>query len=185
MFEFWVPLVSLVDEAYEPILPLITAHLDWLKASDADGILVMGTTGEFPNFTVSQRQQYLEAVLSVNPGLRVMVNIGAAALGDTLALQAHAINQPGVESLLCMPPFYYPENSVNGLEDYVGVLLDRQPAEIPFYLYHYPKMSQVGISAALLNHFPRLAGLKDTSGDFERIARLRRDCPDKKNICGQ
>ncbi len=183
-FDFHVPVMSLVNARHEPIVPLIEANLAWLKANGAQGLVVMGTTGEFPNFSVAQRERYLEALLSVNPDLPVMVNIGAASMVDALALQAHALSQPGVTSIIWMPPFYYPDTAINGLTRCLDRLLDHQPEHRPFYLYHYPKLSQVSIGADLLENYPRVAGLKDTSGDFDRIGQLVKDFPDKQIFVG-
>jgi 4-hydroxy-tetrahydrodipicolinate synthase len=183
-FQFYVPVLSLINDQYEPLPGMIEAHLNWLKEQGAEGILVMGTTGEFPNFSVAERQRYLDAVLSVNPGLKVMVNVGAASFGDARALQAHALAQSQVTSLLMMPPFYFPDSAINGLDRFVGEILKQQPEAIPFYLYHYPKLSQVSVTIELLTQFPQLAGLKDTSGDFERIGRLVQEFPEKQVFVG-
>ncbi len=171
-FEFIVPLLSLVDDELNPLPELIAAHLYRLKDNGVHGVLVMGTTGEFPGFSVQQRQQYLETVQEVNPGLNVMVNVGAAAFQDVLDLQAHALSQPQVTELLWMPPFYYPGSSVNGLEAMLMEILRKHAEDIPFLVYHYPKMSQVSFEPDFLEKFPQLAGLKDTSGDYDRIGRL-------------
>lgn len=183
-FRVYTPLLSLVDEDYSPQHTLIEAHLNWLKREGTHGLLVMGTTGEFPNFSVSQRQRYLEAVMQHNPGLDVMVNIGAASVEDILALQRHAVSVPGVRSILWMPPFYFPDTEINGLDAMLTRILTHQPAEIPFYLYHYPRMSQVHITPELLERFDRVAGLKDTSGDFDRIGQLVRQFPQKQVFVG-
>ena len=177
-FELIVALLSFVDEQGHPLESLIKAHLDWLKLNGVDGILVAGTTGEFPHMTVEQRQRYLDVVMQHNPGLSVMVQIGTTNLPDTQTLQAHALShQP--TSILWMPPFYYSQPELNGLDMFLQTLLDAQPESIPFYAYHLPKYSGMSIEAEWLNRFDRLAGLKDSSGDFDRIRQLRDDAPDK------
>jgi len=176
-FEWIVPTLTLVDKAYQPLPQMIETHLNWLKSFGVNGILVLGTTGEFPDFSVAQRKAYLEAVLSVNPGLPLTVNIGACALADILELQAHAMAQPGVDSLMWMPPFYFPGSSVNGLIDMLGTILENQPVQKSFYLYHNPNHSQVDISPELLSAFPGITGWKDTSGDMTRIEGLRKQFP--------
>jgi 4-hydroxy-tetrahydrodipicolinate synthase len=183
-FQLYAACLSLVDPHEAPLADLIRAHLLWLRANGVQGILVMGTTGEFPHFSVAQRQRYLETVLEVNPGLEVMVNIGAAAKADILALQAHAVAQPGVVKTLWMPPFYYPGETINGLSPLLNLLLEHQPESIPFYIYHFPKMSQVSITPELLAQFPRVAGIKDTSGDFNRIEALVKQFPEKEFYVG-
>lgn len=183
-FQLWVPVLSLVNKNCSPLEELIHAHLHWLQSCGMQGLLVMGTTGEFPHFSVRERQQYLEATLRQNPGMDVMVNIGSSSLSDVLELQRHALSLQGVQSLLLMPPFYYPEAQVNGLEGMLRIILQEQPAHIPFYLYHYPKMGRISITPALLECFPRIQGLKDTSGDFARIAQLVQQFPERQVFVG-
>lgn len=177
-FELMVALLSFVDEQGQPIESLIKAHLDWLKSNGVDGILVAGTTGEFPHLTVAQRQRYLDVVMAHNPGMDVMVQIGANNLADTMELQAHALTHKP-DSILWMPPFYYSQPELNGLDAFLQALLDAQPETIPFFAYHLPKYSGMSIEAEWLNRFDRLAGLKDSSGDFDRIRQLRDEAPDK------
>lgn len=183
-FESIVPLLSLVDQDGVPLRDLIEAHLAWLKETRIDGVLVMGTTGEFPCFSVEQRKHYLDVVLATQPGVDVMVNIGAASLADTLELQRHAVSHPQVSRLLWMPPFYFPDLEFGSLAPMVSRVLEYQPNNIPLLMYHLPKMSQVNITPELLNTFSRLAGLKDSSGDFERIAHVRQACPQKQLYVG-
>lgn len=176
-FQFHVAVLSLLDADFNPLEDLIAAHLRWLYACGAQGILVLGTTGEFPNLPVPIRQRYLEAVLRCNPGLSVMVNVGASSMADVACLQSHALSKNGVQSLLWMPPFYYPSTGINGLEACLSQLLRHQPSETPLYLYHYPKHSQVPITADLLAAFPQVAGMKDSSGDFDRMQALTTQFP--------
>lgn len=177
--QFWVALLTLVDAENRPLTAFIEAHLKYLKANGVQGVLVMGTTGEFSSFSVSERQAYLETVMAVNPGLKIMVNVGASALSDTLALQTHALQQSTIHSLLCIPPFFFPSHAINGLAAWLKTILAQQCADIPFYLYHYPKNTQVPITAELLYQYPQVAGLKDSSGDFEALAQFRQAFPNK------
>ncbi len=183
-FEFYVPLLSLVNQNGEPEVDFIKAHLCWLKQNGANGILVMGTTGEFPNFTVAQRKRYLETVLDFNPDLKLMANVGAACVQDVLDLQAHALSHPQVDSILWMPPFYYTDEDINGLNETIQFVLSHQPPTVPFLFYHYPKLSQVHITPEILDRFPQASGLKDTSGDFERIGSLVKRFPEKRVYVG-
>lgn len=183
-FPFFVPVLTLVDDQYEPLPGLIETHLNWLKRQGVEGILVMGTTGEFPNFTTEQRKRYLKTVLRYNPELSVMVNIGVASIVDAFALQHHALETGKIDSVMWMPPFYFPEAQVNGLINCAAKLLELQPESIPFYAYHYPKMSKVNICVSLLETFPRIRGLKDSTGEFERIGQLVKTFPDREIFVG-
>ncbi|MCA9840808.1 MAG: dihydrodipicolinate synthase family protein [Cyanobacteria bacterium HKST-UBA03] len=185
---YYVAVLTLVDADVKPIIPLIKAHLSALQCNGVQGVLVLGTNGEFPHLNVRQRQQYLEVVVGQNmqlkTPLRMMAHIGASNLADTLALQAHALEQPGVQELLLMPPFYYPATELNGLADYVNTVLDRQPDDVPLFIYHFPKLSGVPITPDLLRACPRLKGIKDSSGDVTHVRQLRDEFPDLVIMAG-
>jgi len=184
-FKLYVPLLTLVDSSYTPQEDLIAQHLQWLRSEGMTGVLALGTTGEFANLSVVERKRYLETVLAYSEDMDVMVNIGASGFHDVLELQNHALQyQEQVSSILWMPPFYYPQADINGLGNLLEQLLENQPLQKPFLLYNYPKMSKISISTDFLNHYQRLVGMKDTSGDFDWIATVREECPEKQVFVG-
>jgi 2-dehydro-3-deoxy-D-pentonate aldolase len=109
-FQFYVAQLSLVDSQGHPRPEWIAAHLHWLKQNGVDGVLILGTNGEFPHFSVAQRKQYLETLLPLNPGLELMVNIGAANLPDVLELQEHALSLSGNFSTSTASPPCWPKS---------------------------------------------------------------------------
>ncbi len=137
-----------------------------------DGLNVLGTTGEATSYSVSQRQAVMNAYKVAGLPLdRMMVGTGAAATADAVALTRHAA-ELGFGGALVLPPFYYKGVPDDGLAAYVAMILAataQQP--IPLYLYHYPQLSGVPWSPALIRrllaaHRGRIVGLKDSSGDM-------------------
>jgi 4-hydroxy-tetrahydrodipicolinate synthase len=82
-----------------------------------------------------------------------------------------------------LPPFYYKGVGEKGLVDYFAELIDRvADARLRLYLYHIPPVAQVGIPiglvAALAARYPEtLAGIKDSSGDWQHTVRLIDEFP--------
>ena len=143
------------DGLYRDLMPFFKEH-------GADGVLVLGTTGEFPSFSVAERKKVAETALKHRSGLEVMVQVGTPNLPETLDLLAHA-QANGADQILCMPPFYFKNQSTEGLAKYLSQVLEA--AKIPVNLYHYPGMSAVPISHDLLHaleKYPTLAGIKDS-----------------------
>lgn len=137
-----------------------------------DGLNVLGTTGEATSFSVAERQglmsTYREAGLPMD---RLMVGTGAAAVSDAVALTKHAA-ELGFAGALLLPPFYYKGVPDDGLVAYVGAIVEATADKpIPIYLYHFPALSglpwHIKLIGRLLETFgPRIAGLKDSSGDM-------------------
>jgi 4-hydroxy-tetrahydrodipicolinate synthase len=161
----WIASVTPCDKqlAFDP--GAYREVLAWFKHQGADGIVVLGTTGEFPSFSTQERKQIAEAALKDKLGMNIIVNPGTANFPETLELARHAADH-GADGLLVIPPFYYNQPPVEGLTRYYSMLFDQ--VHIPINLYHIPGTSEVAIKDELLKslmHYPHLAGIKDSSGD--------------------
>ena len=139
--------------------------MPYFKERGADGIVVLGTTGEYPSFSTVERKKIAETALKHRSGLSIIVQCGASNFPETIELATHAAAN-GADGLLCIPPFYYKKPPVEGLTKYYSLLFDA--VKIPLHLYHIPGTSAVPITAELLHsleHYPNLAGIKDSTGD--------------------
>jgi len=158
----------------------LARHVQWLLRRGASGVVLLGTTGEANSFTTSERMLALEAVVSsgVDPE-KLIVGTGCCALKDTVDLTRNAL-RAGVHRILVLPPFYYKQVSEDGLfAAYDYLLQSVGNDEIRVYFYHFPKMSAIPISVALVERliqgYPgNIAGFKDSSGDWAHISAMIR-----------
>jgi 4-hydroxy-tetrahydrodipicolinate synthase len=165
------------DALYRDLMP-------FFKERGVDGVVVLGTTGEFASFSVPERKKVAETALKHRAGLEMIVQIGASNLPETLSLLAHA-QANGADQTLCIPPFYFKNPATEGLTKYYSQVLEA--SRIPVNLYHYPGMSAVPISPQLLHsleHSPNLAGIKDSTGSAEGYAALVKEFPKLNMMTG-
>src|SRR5690606_10131758 len=86
--------------------------------------------------------------------------------------------------VLMLPPFYYKGVTDEGLYSYFSEVIERvADNRLRIYLYHIPPVSQVGISLQLIERlltaYPEnIAGVKDSSGDWENTAAMLRQFSD-------
>lgn len=175
---FWVASVTPCDKNLKFDAAAFKDILAFFKHSGADGVVVLGTTGEFPSFTKEERKQVLEVAVKNKNGMNVIVNPGTPNFPDTLELAKHAAAS-GADGLLVIPPFYYNNPPLSGLVRYYSMLMDQ--VHLPTNLYHIPRTSGVGISNELLSalhHYPHLAGIKDSNGDPAEYADYVAKFPD-------
>jgi len=165
-------IATAVDPHGEPDCARSTALARFLLDNGCDGLNVLGTTGEATSFSLTQRQRVMRAYRDAGlPLERLMVGTGAAALADAVALTSFAADL-GFAGALVLPPFYYKGVPDDGLVAYIGALVTATAGRpIPIYLYHFPAMSgipwHVRLIRRLIEQFgPRIAGLKDSSGDL-------------------
>ena len=167
---FWTAVVTPCDKNLKFDPGAMRDIVAYLKHQGADGIVVLGTTGEFPSFSVAERKLVAETVLKDKMGLNIIVGPGTPNFPETLELARHAQDH-GADGLLVIPPFYYDNPPTDGLIRYYSALFEQ--VSIPINLYHIPGTSEVPISHELLRammKYPNLAGIKDSTGDAKGYA---------------
>lgn len=143
-------------------------------AGGCDGVAPTGTTGEGSSIAIKDRLAlpgvFAEAGIETD---RVIFGTGAPAAGDCVALTRAAV-EAGYINVLVLPPYYYKNPSDDGLFNYYANLVEKIGRDdLRIYLYHFPQMSMVPLSTSLVVRLrkdfgPIIAGLKDSSGDFEQ-----------------
>jgi 4-hydroxy-tetrahydrodipicolinate synthase len=166
----------------------LATHCRRLLGEGCTAIVLLGTTGEANSFTANERRQILERLLSSGIGPeRLIVGTGCSAIGDTVALSRHALSM-GVARVLVLPPFYYKKVSDAGIFDaYARTIEGIADDRLRLFLYQIPQMSGVDLGVALVERlasaYPAtIAGLKDSSGDWERTQALCRALGDRIDI---
>jgi 4-hydroxy-tetrahydrodipicolinate synthase len=165
-------IVTPFDEKGALALDALPGFLDFQREAGIDGVVVTGTNGEGVSLSVNERKAMLEASLRLRGGFTVVAATGAASIADTIELTRHA-GKAGADAALVLPPFFFKNVSARGVADFFRPVLDS--AEIPVLLYSIPQFSGVEITdavLALLEGHPRLAGLKDSAGRWERTHAL-------------
>lgn len=175
---YWVATVTPCNEAGEIDTGALQSILQFHKEAGADGVVVMGTSGEFPSYSVAERKQVAEVVLQNKNGLNIIVNPGTPNIAETVDLAKHA-EANGADGLLVIPPFYFNDPGVEGLTRYYSMLFDQ--VGLPINPYHIPGTSEVPITIELLKnlyHYPTLAGIKDSGDNREDYAAFIENFPD-------
>jgi 4-hydroxy-tetrahydrodipicolinate synthase len=181
---FLVPAVTPVDRAGNFDEPLWRDMLAFFRDKGADGILVLGTTGEFASFSVKERQKILEATVKYKGSLEIVAHVGTTNLPETMELMLHA-GKVGADSVLIVPPFYFKNLPLEGLTKYYSALLDA--ARIPVLLYHIPGISGIPISEDLvsaLSQYDMLYGIKDSSGSQDSLLAFIKKFPKLRVFTG-
>ncbi len=157
---------------------MVVAHCRWLLDNGCDGLAPLGTTGEANSQSLADRMALIKAIAAAGlPADRVVVGTGGCALGDTVALTRCALDA-GYPNALVLPPFYYKGVTEDGLFAYYAALIERVgDPKFRLYLYHFPQMSAVPLSPALIGRLRDafgdvVAGLKDSSGDWANTKHL-------------
>src|ERR1700761_7931527 len=103
---FWVASVPPCDKTLKFDPGAFKDVLAWFKHNGADGVVVLGTTGEYPSFGIDERMQVMEVAGRNKNGMNIICSSGTSAYTDTLKLSKHAADN-GADGLLVIPPYYY------------------------------------------------------------------------------
>ncbi|HUQ91171.1 MAG TPA: dihydrodipicolinate synthase family protein [Bryobacteraceae bacterium] len=182
--QFVIAMLTMLDSRGKLDDALNKDYLAHLAAGGADGVLVMGTTGEFSSFSIRERKLSLESTIRHRGGLSVMCQIGASNIPETLELLDHA-TVTGADSVLVLPPYYYKNPSLEGLAAFFEPVL--RTAKLPVLLYNIPQLSGAAITPDLLRRlapFERLYGMKDSFSKEDAMIAFLREFPKLKMLTG-
>ena len=148
-------------------------HCEWVVAQGANGLNVLGSTGEASSQTRSSRLEVMRTAAEGSYGdAALMVGTGTPSLGETIELTRQAASM-GFDAALVLPPYYYAPLSDDGLFEYFSRVIESvSNTDIGIYLYNFPQMTGLVFSAELVERlvqaFPNhMRGMKDSSGDLE------------------
>ncbi len=174
---FWVAALTPCDKNLRFDESIYADMMAYFKQTGVDGVVVLGTTGEYPSFSVAERKKVAEVAFKHRNGLNLIVSSGTSNFPETIELSQHAAAN-GADGLLVIPPFYFKHPPQQGLITYFSLLFEK--VTIPINLYHIPSLSGVPISLELLHaleKYPNLAGIKDSEDDVVEYGHFVKDFP--------
>ncbi|MEC7298563.1 MAG: dihydrodipicolinate synthase family protein [Pseudomonadota bacterium] len=148
------------------------------------GLITGGSTGENYAQTVEERIEIARFThQQIRGRLPLVMGTGAMLTADSIALATAARDMGCDAILLASPPYAVPterENALNALS------IDRA-ADLPIMLYNYPGRTGVMMGEDFLDRVGRsrnFCGIKESSGDINRVHLLARDYPHIQLGCG-
>jgi 4-hydroxy-tetrahydrodipicolinate synthase len=158
--------------------------VDYLLAAGVHGIISGGSTGENYTQTVAERVALAEFVQARIKGrCPFVVGTGAMLTDESLALAVAARDMRADAILLASPPYAVPTDRENALN---ALAIDKA-ANLPIMLYNYPHRTGTMMGPEFLDRVGRsrnFCGIKESSGDINRVHLLARDYPHIQLGCG-
>jgi 4-hydroxy-tetrahydrodipicolinate synthase len=150
----------------------LRAIVEYDAASGCGGVVVLGTTGEFPYFTLEEKQRILSATIDqANGRMRVIAGISAFSVKEATMLGKIAYDL-GADYAISALPTYFPleESEIKGYYLNLG-----QRIEIPLFLYHIPPIASTPfISPQVVLDLAAegaIVGMKDSTEDWVNHAK--------------
>jgi 4-hydroxy-2-oxoglutarate aldolase len=155
-------------------------NLDFWLGSDLEGIVVMGSNGEFVLLTPEEKKELMRFVCTRAKGKKpVIAGTGAESTAETIRLNRKAA-EAGADAVLVVTPNYYKGEMTDPvLARFYTDVADASP--LPVILYNMPRNAGINISAKLaveLARHPNIIGIKDSGGNIVQIADMIRNAPE-------
>ncbi len=138
------------------------------------GIVVLGSTGEAIMLSDEERRQVLKTASEACAPHKVLVaGTGAESALETLRLTDYAADLGYDVSLVRTPFFYRSQMQPHNMLAFYRTVADRSP--IPVMIYSVPSFTNYDMPGELvteLSQHPNIIGIKESSGDVEKIRRM-------------
>ncbi|GAB2461972.1 dihydrodipicolinate synthase family protein [Xylanimonas ulmi] len=164
--QFLTPTITAFDAGGEIDVAANKAVIDHCVQGGVDGLVVLGSTGEFASMTAEAKAQLIDLATDHVAG-RVELIVGTACmrLDETVELSNYAL-AAGADAVMVVGPWYFAieEAAVEAYFDKVAEAIDGD-----LYLYNYPARTgytiSPGVTARLAARHDNVVGYKDTVSD--------------------
>ena len=173
-----VALVTPMDKTGEIDFVALKELVEFHIKSKTAAIVAVGTTGESATFSVDDHVKVVERTIAYAAGrIPVIAGNGANSTSEAIALSKLFTNSGIVAGLNVTP--YYNKPTQEGL--YLHFKAIAESCELPQILYNVPGRTSVDMlpeTVARLAEIPNIIGIKEATGDLDRLAELKAILPE-------
>jgi 4-hydroxy-2-oxoglutarate aldolase len=149
-------------------------NLERYATSALDGIVVLGSNGEYPLLDRSEKLRLIETATQTIGGRRVvMAGTGAESTRETIGLTREAAAL-GIDYAIVITPHYYkPRYDQAAYVAHYRAVADASP--VPIIVYVMAAYTGVDPAATLvraLSEHPNIAGIKDSGGNAPKVGEM-------------
>ena len=148
-------------------------HINRLIDEGINGILFLGSIGEFFALTMDEKKEFIDLVVRVvDKRVPVLIGTGGTILAEVIELTNYA-QQAGADAVVVISPYYFQlGNEV--LYRYYAELAKN--TTMPIMIYNFPDRTSVNLDPQLVlrlaKEFPHIIGIKDTVDGISHTRKL-------------
>ncbi|MET0085750.1 MAG: 4-hydroxy-tetrahydrodipicolinate synthase [Sedimenticola sp.] len=152
--------------------------IEWQIGQGSDGIVVAGTTGESATLNETEHCQLISKTVAMVAGrVQVIAGTGANSTAEAIYLTRCAASA-GADACLLVTPYYNRPTQEGLIQHYSAIAA---AVDIPQILYNVPVRTCCDMDNDTVLHLSsieNIIGLKDATGDLERLHILRAQLPE-------
>jgi 4-hydroxy-2-oxoglutarate aldolase len=176
-----IPALTTPFEAHGAVaLGRMRENIGTYNRTGLSGYLAFGSTGESVLLDRAEFERVLAAVReAAAPGRILIAGTGAESTAETISRTEVAAKLGYDYALVCPPCYFKPAMKSDVLVEHYRRVADA--SRIPILLYSVPQYTGVAIEvdvAARLSEHPNVAGMKDSSGNVDRVGAILASVPE-------
>lgn len=146
--------------------------IEFQISNGADGIVLLGTTGEAPTVYENERRELIDfAVKKINKRVPLIIGTGSNATSVAVRYSKSAQEQ-GADACLVVSPYYNKATPEGIIQHYKEIAKEVQ---IPIIIYNVPARTGLKIPMEVYNALAKtdnIVGVKEASGDLGYLTEL-------------
>jgi len=172
------PITTPFDHAGNIYAAKLQHNIEKWNRTTLAGYVVTGSTGESVLLTAEEKIELWEMVARhAAPEKLLIAGTGVESVRETVCLTNRAA-ELGYKAALVKTPHYYKNllNRADAQTLYYRAVADQ--ARIPVIIYNFPQATGLDIPAAAvveLSHHPNIVGIKESSGNMEKVMQMMRE----------
>lgn len=144
------------------------------------GYVLLGSTGEFPLVTESERDRVLVAAReAIGRGKLFVAGTGAESTEVTVR-QTRRAAEIGADAAIVITPNYYKKGLSRPAAQIRHYLAVAEASPIPVLIYNFPQNTGINLepeTVARIAEHPNVCGIKDSSGNIAQAAQIIHQTP--------
>jgi 2-dehydro-3-deoxy-D-pentonate aldolase len=171
--EFLTPVVTAFDQEGKVDHQANKKIYDFLIDGGVDGLVIMGSTGEFFSMEAAQKKELIDLVVShVNHRTKVYIGTACMTVEETVHLSNYALDA-GADGVMIVSPYYF-ALSDESIEFFYDQVAEAVKGDI--FLYNFPARTAHDLSPEvtlnLLSKHSNIKGFKDTVTEMGHTRKL-------------
>ena len=159
-------------------VPALQRLVNWQIEQGIQGLIPLGSTGEFLSMTPDERQQVIETCIkTANGRVPVLIGTGAERTDDCVSLSKEAQSM-GADGVMIIPPFYSCPTEDELFTHYRRV---SEAISIPIMLYNNPATANVDLTPPIVARLSQIDNCRYIKESTLEVTRVR----DIIELCGE
>ncbi len=170
----FAPIATLFTRDDELDLAGYQKNIDWYCNTPLDGIVIMGSNGEFASLDTDEKLKLIEAGAAAVDGRKtVLAGTGVESTTNTIKITKKAAELGADYALVVTPHYYRPRYDRAAFVNHYLAVAEASPIPVVIYIMTaYTGVDLPSSVVAELSAHPNIVGVKDSAGNAPKVAEM-------------